>query len=190
MNDNYFWYLSRSSALVAFLLLYISIFFGLAIRTSILKKIIKPIYSFNLHCLLSFQALLFATLHGIILIFHKFINFNWKNVFIPFYPTNSSLIDKNFLALGVISFYLIIILVFSSYLRRFISNWFWRFIHSFNIILYIFVVIHALYLGTDLKIPLWRNIFLALNGFLALLFVANLTTRLLEKVKSFNNKQL
>ncbi|MDR3559235.1 MAG: hypothetical protein P4L58_02420, partial [Candidatus Pacebacteria bacterium] len=107
MTDNFPWYLSRASGLVGFILLYVSIFLGLAIRTPILKRIIKPVYSFRVHCWISFQALLFAFFHGAILLLDKFIGFSWQNIFIPFYPTSySKAVDGDFLALGIIGFYL------------------------------------------------------------------------------------
>ena len=44
-----------------------------------------------------------------------------------------------------------IILVATSYARKYISQKVWRTIHFLNIALYIFSIIHAFYLGTDLK---------------------------------------
>lgn len=173
------WYAARSGGLLAFLLLYLSVFLGLAIRTPILKKIIKPVYSCRPHCWISLQALIFAFLHGFSLIFDKYLGFGLKDVFIPW----SSKFSPNLLALGIIGFYLIIVLVISSYLRKFIPNGIWRFLHSLNVILYIFVLIHALYLGTDLKVPVLRNVFLGMNGFMILLMLINLISRVFKETK-------
>lgn len=182
------WYLARSGALVAFLLLYLSIFFGISIRTPILKKIITPAYSFEIHRWISLQALLFAFFHGIILIFDKFLSFNLRNVFLPFFPLSESSIragiDPTYLAMGIIGFYLMLVLVVSSYLRKHIKFWLWRSIHFFNILLWIFVVLHALKLGTDMKNEIVRNIFIYANAFLALLFVVNIISRIFNFVRN------
>jgi methionine sulfoxide reductase heme-binding subunit len=173
------WYVARTGGLVGFLLLYFSMLLGLAIRTPILNKIIKPKYSCRPHCWISLQALIFAFLHGFSLLFDKYLSFGFKDILVPF----SSKFSPLFLSLGIISFYLIIILVVSSYLRRFIPDKLWRFLHSLNVALYIFTLIHALFLGTDLKVPLIRNVFLAMNGFLILLLVINLFFRIFRDMK-------
>ncbi len=173
------WYVSRIGGLIGFLLLYISILLGLAIRTPILNKIIKPSFSCRPHCWISLQALIFASVHGLALLFDKYISFGLKDIFVPFAASFKPIL----VGLGTVSLYLMVALVISSYLRRFIPNGLWRFLHSFNVALYIFTVIHALYLGTDLKIPLIRNIFLAMNGFLALLLLINLFARIFKDTK-------
>jgi|WetSurMetagenome_2_1015567.scaffolds.fasta_scaffold37938_3 methionine sulfoxide reductase heme-binding subunit len=182
MNDiPYAWYLARSSALIGFFLLYISIFLGLAIRTPLLNKLIKPIYSTKIHCWISLQALIFAAVHGASLLLDKFIAFSWKNILIPFYPLTESQaqrIDVGFLALGIVGFYIMLLLVASSYLRKGLSSSLWRAVHFLNVGLYVIVIIHSLFLGTDLKNPgLARDIFIYANGFLMALFVANIFTR-------------
>jgi methionine sulfoxide reductase heme-binding subunit len=188
------WYLSRSSAILGFFLLWISIFLGVAIQTPLLNRIIKPIYSLNMHSWISLQALFFALLHGIILLFDKFMSMNVFNVFIPFYPLNekqANIINPDFLALGIISFYVMIILVSTSYFRKYIPHYLWRVVHSLNIGLYAIVIIHALYLGTDLKAEgMARNIFIYANAFLAVLFVINILVRFLKAVFHRSNQEI
>lgn len=187
------WYLTRSSALLGFLLLYISTFLGLSVRTPLLNKIVKPIYSFKIHCWISLQALIFAGLHGIFLLFDKFINFNLGNVFIPFYPLTeiqSKSINLGFLALGIVAFYIMIILVATSYAKKYISQAVWRSIHFLNIGLFFIVFVHALYMGTDLKSGIVRDIFIYANAFLAWLFVMNFLSKLLEYIFKKKNEDL
>ena len=166
MEENFFWYLTRSSALVGFLLLWISIFLGLAIRTPLLNRIIKPIYSVRNHCWISLPALIFATIHGLSLLGDKYVHFNLGNIFIPFYPQNGIAVDPSFLSLGIIGFYIMIILVFSSYLRKYIPQSVWRGIHFLNVGLFVIIFIHALYLGTDMKNDTVRGIFIIANSFI------------------------
>lgn len=181
------WYFARASALVGFFLLYLSIFFGIAIRNPILKKIISPIYSLDIHGWISLQALLFALLHGVSLLFDKFLAFNWANIFVPFFPLSESAtkvgVEPIYLAMGIISLYLMLILIVSSYLRKFINFRVWRFIHFFNLALWIFVILHALQLGTDMRNVIVRNIFIYANAFLMLLFAINIISRLFNFIK-------
>jgi len=189
MNDiPYAWYLARSSALVGFFLLYLSVFLGLAIRTPLLNRIIKPFYSLKIHCWISLQALIFAIVHGASLLSDKFIAFSWKNILIPFYPLTESQaqrIDVGFLALGIVSFYIMLLLVSTSYLRKGLPSSLWRAVHFLNVGLYAIVIVHSLYLGTDLKNPgLARDIFVYANGFLIFLFLLNIILRLVRSNKS------
>jgi len=174
------WYFTRISALIGFMLLYISILLGVSIRTPILNKLIKPIYSYSAHCWISLQALFFALLHGVFLLFDKYMGLNLVNVFIPFHilkPEQAVIINPKFLALGILGFYVMAILVVTSYLKKYIRHSLWRAIHFLNIGLFIIIFLHALYLGTDLKEGMLKNIFIYANAFLALLFLINLLVR-------------
>jgi predicted ferric reductase len=187
MEESYFWYLTRSSALVGFFLLWISIFLGLAVRTPILNKIIKPIYSVRTHCWISLQALIFTAIHGLSLLGDKYVNFSPGNIFIPFYPQTGGNVDMSFLALGIIGFYIMIILVVTSYFRNNLSHLFWRGVHFLNIGLFVIIFIHALYLGTDMKNDIVRFAFIYANAFLAILFIINLLTRITNSFKKNEN---
>jgi predicted ferric reductase len=189
MPDNFFWYLTRSSALVGYFLLWISIFLGLAVKTPALNKIVKPIYSVKIHCWISLQSLVFALIHGASLLGDKFVNFSLANILIPFYPSSyTQPVDSNILALGIIGLYIMIILVATSYGRKFISQSVWRGIHFLNIGLFVIVFIHALYLGTDMKNETIRAIFIIANSFLVFLFIVNMLLRLLNSFK--NNEDI
>lgn len=173
------WYIIRGSALIGFLLLYVSIFVGAISCLPGIRKIFLRLRSLNLHCWISLQALTFAAVHGTMLLFHKFIPFGWKDVFIPFHSSFEPIL----VALGTISFYLMIVLIATSYARKYISQKLWRTIHFLNIILYISAIIHALYLGTDLKSGLLREIFIWANAILFLLLIYHIFYRLWSKIK-------
>lgn len=173
------WYVSRAAGLIGFVLLYISIFLGLTLRIPLMRKIFKPLYAANIHCWISLQATLFAFLHGVVLLFDKFLKFSLVDLFVPFVSSYEPI----FLSMGIISFYLMIILVVSSYMRSRISYKSWRILHFTNIALYIFSVVHAAKLGTDLKDTTNFNIFLFLNAFLVFLMLLNMQLRITERIK-------
>src|SRR4030042_1549079 len=173
------WYIVRASALVGFLLLYVSIFIGTVSCLPGIKKYFLRLLRLNFHFWNSLQALFFTTLHAIALLFHKFIRFSLADIFVPFH----SGFEPILVGLGTIGFYLMVILVTTSYIRKYISASLWRAIHFLNIGLYMVVIIHALYLGTDLKSGLLRGIFIWANGFLILLLFFNLFYRIWKKLK-------
>jgi len=181
----YAWYITRSSALVAFFLLYSSIFLGLAIQTPFFRKIINPAHSFRIHCWISLQALVFAAIHGITLLFDDTISFRLEDIFIPF----ASPFSPNLVALGIVGFYAMIILTVTSYFKEYISHRLWRITHSLNIILYLAILVHALFLGTDMKITIVRNAFILFNVFLTLFMLYNLIWRSANYFKNKKNNE-
>ncbi|KKP94404.1 MAG: Ferric reductase transmembrane domain-containing protein [Candidatus Moranbacteria bacterium GW2011_GWD2_36_12] len=180
------WYVSRASGLVAFLLLYLSIFFGLVIRVPFVHKIFSPLGSMQAHGWIALQALFFAFIHGVVLIFDKFINLSLWNIFVPF----SSSYEPTLLALGTISLYLMIILIVTSYGRKYMSQKIWRAIHFSNIFLYVFTIVHALMLGTDLKNEVARNIFIYANAFLILFMFVNMFVRIRKNIIRRNSNNV
>jgi hypothetical protein len=173
------WYSSRTSGLVAFFLLWVSIFLGLTLRVPFLRKIISPIYSMSVHCWISVYATLFALFHGVVLTFDKMFHISLTDVLIPF----SSNFEKNLMALGIFAFYLMVILVATSYARNMMSQRIWRITHFTNIILYVLVLLHAVQLGTDMKNPIVFNVFLWMNAFLILVMLFNAELRISEVLK-------
>jgi hypothetical protein len=176
------WYVSRAAGLVGFVLLYISIFLGLTIRLPFMRKYFSPLYAINGHRWIALQAVVMALIHGSALLFDKYLGFKLINVFVPF----TAAYQTGFVALGIISFYLMVLLVASSYGRKYLTPKLWRGIHFLNIILYIFVIIHAYNLGTDMKIPLVRNIFVYANVALIWLMITNMYTRIRTNIERKN----
>lgn len=170
------WYASRAFGLVAFTLLYVSIFLGLTLRIPLLRKIFAPVYSMRIHCWISFQATILAFLHGSALMLDRFLKFSIVDVFVPF----ASSFEPVLLPLGILSFYLMVILVATSYGRKYMSQKLWRITHFANIVLYIIVLVHIFGLGTDLKNPIVFDIFLYANAFLVFLMLLNMQLRIAE----------
>lgn len=174
------WYVSRSSGLLAFLLLYISMFLGATIRIPGLRRIWKPAYTLKIHCWVSLQALIFAFVHGTVLFFDKFLNFRLVEIFVPFArKTVPGVVDTNLLAMGIVGFYLMALILATSYAKEHLSHTLWRTVHSTNLALYVFVVIHSLFQGTDLKDgTVWRPIFIVANAILFALLLTSVGLRL------------
>lgn len=180
------WYLGRISGLVAFVLLYLSIFLGLSLRLRFLHKLFAPLYALNAHAWIALQATILALAHGLILTLDKFFGLSLLNVLVPFTSSNEAVL----VGLGTISFYLMLLLVVTSYARKHLSHALWRALHFLNIGLYIIVVVHALYLGTDLKAPsLAQDVFIAANELLVLLMLVNMFLRIKDKIQRRNMLQ-
>jgi hypothetical protein len=176
------WYISRATGLVSFSLLYLSIFLGLTIRVPFMRKAFAPLFALQGHCWIAFQAILFALIHAVMLMFHAYTNFRLVDILIPY----ASPLWPGTIALGIVGFYLMVILTASSYARKYMSQKLWRGLHFANIILYGVVVAHAFLLGTDMKNELIRNIFIYANVFLVIMMLINMFTRIATNVARKN----
>ncbi|HCU70462.1 MAG TPA: hypothetical protein DIC35_01755, partial [Candidatus Moranbacteria bacterium] len=175
------WYISRASGLMAYFLLWWVMFFGLAIRTPILKSVFVPIFSLEIHCWLSLQSLFFVFFHAGSLLVDKYLNFNVWDIIVPFHSQTYT----SEIALGILGLYLMAVLIITSYFKNIISQKIWRSIHWMNIVLFAIVTIHAFFIGTDLKNTPWlQNTFIGMNIFLIFIIIVNLSVRLKNAIFS------
>ena len=170
------WYVTRSAGLLGFVFLWLSVFLGLSIRNNLLKKIIQPLYSFEFHCFLGASALFWALIHGASILFDQNFGMGLEAVLIPFHFKYAGFISGgiDYLALGIIAFYSLIVLVFTSYARKIISQKVWRALHFLNPVAFVFVVFHGYFIGTDMKNIFVRNTFLWSSVFLVFVYFSNL----------------
>lgn len=177
------WYVSRASGLLAFVFLWLTIFLGLAIRNPLLKKIIEPIYSFDFHAFTAVAAVFWALVHGTSLLFDKFIGFGMKDVAIPYF-SQVTFVNTNYLALGIIAFYAMVIMTVTSYLRNHMNFWVWRVLHFMNPVAFIFVVIHGYSIGTDMKNYYVASAYLYSSTFLVLIYFSTLVFMIINKIRN------
>jgi predicted ferric reductase len=149
-----FWYLSRGSAIVSFILLWASMAMGLVITNKMARLWPGGPVAFELHQYTSLLGLGFALFHATILIGDKYINLELWRVFAPF----TSLSYKPlWVGLGQIGIYLWGILVGSFYIRKQIGTKTWRWIHFSSFLAFALVLAHGIVSGTDTK-TIWATL--------------------------------
>jgi len=180
------WYFTRTSGLLAFLCLWIAVFLGLAIRNPLLKKFVNPIYNFDFHCFISALATFWGLAHGTSLLLDKRFPFTASEVFIPFFY-HGTLVNPNYLALGILAFYAITIVTITSYLRNHLNHIFWRTTHFLGFIAFLFIIMHGMRNGTDLKTGHIAIFYLGVSIILIILYLTNIllmtNTALKNKLK-------
>jgi len=141
------WYIVRSAAITAYLLMFFIIVLGTGMTTGIVYEKISPPTAWSIHKYLSISLGLTLLVHITSLLFDKFINFNISDILIPFLSSYRPL----FVALGIIGFYTMLIIVISSLLMRLKFSFFWRVTHYATYPLFIFSFTHGVLTGTDTK---------------------------------------
>ena len=166
-----FWFLSRSSAGIAFVLIWLSMLLGLAITNKFARVWPGGPVAYDLHQYFSLLGLVFAVFHALILMGDQYIHYSLRDVLIPF---ASSSYRPLWIGLGQTGLYLTAIITFSFYVRRQITPKLWRKIHYLSFLGYGLTLLHGIFSGTDSTI-LWVNRFyLGSAGFLLFFLIYRL----------------
>jgi len=183
-----FWYLSRSMAIISYLLIWLSVVWGLLMTTKLSRIWPGHVTTADLHKFISILGLGLATLHGLILMGDKYMNMSLAQFFIPFSVQSYR---PGWVGLGQISLYLIALVVLSFYFRQFLGQKLWRFIHYLSFFTFFAVLIHGLAAGSDTITPGMFFVYY-LTGTIAvfLTFYRIFTAKFVKKQAVINNRAL
>jgi len=158
-----FWMLSRGTAIVAFVLLWMSSAMGLFITNRLARAWPGGPAAFDLHQYLSILGLGFALAHGTVLLGDRFMNYSLVQILVPF---ATQAYRPLWVGIGQIAFYIWGLLVLSFYVRRQIGNNTWRLIHYTGFFGFLMALVHGLASGTNSG-ELWaRGLYLTAGGLL------------------------
>lgn len=144
-SDKAYWFISRSSGVLAYLLLTLGVMWGLVQSGGFLRPTIPAPLAFGLHSFLNWASLVMAALHGLILLGDNFIKMSLADVIIPFIgPYKPGLVG-----FGVLGFYLMFLLSLSFYVRSYLGQKTFRALHYASYPTYLLVTWHSLGAGTD-----------------------------------------
>lgn len=141
-----FWYLSRSSAFAAYLLLWLSMIFGLVITNRLAKLWPGGPQAFDLHQHVSLLAIAFSLFHAMILIGDQYLQLTFEDVLVPF---GMDAYRPKWVGFGQISLYLSMLVTLTFYLRKQLGRQLWRVIHITSYAAFVLVFVHGVYSGTD-----------------------------------------
>lgn len=155
-ESTFFWYLSRGSAIVGFILLWLSTAMGLMITTRFGKTWPGMKASSESHQYLSILGLFFTGFHGITLLGDTYIKATFLQVLIPFTFINFRPV---FVGIGQLVFYMWVILVISFYVRKIIGKKIWRGLHYIGFAAFFAGMAHGITSGSDSSLPWMQMIY-------------------------------
>jgi len=174
-----FWFLSRSSAFVAYILLWFSMCLGTMITNKLARLWPGGPVAFDLHQHTSLLGVAFALFHGLILIGDQYIHTNIWHTVIPF---GMQEYQPFWVGLGQLGFYVMVVVAFSFYVRKQITPQVWRSIHYLSFVGFLFALVHGLASGSD-STTNWAQWMYWLTGSSFLfLFVYRLVGRVIKPV--------
>jgi DMSO/TMAO reductase YedYZ heme-binding membrane subunit len=140
------WYVARAAGLVAFGLLTLSVWLGLAMSTRLLTPTRQKLL-FGWHQTLAWTGLTMLALHAGALLFDPTLHFRVASVLVPF----ASPWRPGAVAAGVVAGWLTLMLAASFRLRKRIGQKGWRRLHYASFAAFVLALGHALASGTDLR---------------------------------------
>lgn len=161
------WYVTRITALLAYLALTGSIIYGLLLSTRILDRIAHRAVSFTLHQDLSSIGLALALVHAAVLMLDRSVPYSPLEVVVPF----SGPYRPIWVGLGQITLGLTMVVLFSFYVRRRMGQRTWRRLHYLSFVAFFGATAHGLMAGSDAAADWVFLGYLAMTAVVVFLFV-------------------
>jgi len=139
------WYITRAAGIIAYLLLWLSTAWGLAVPAKVFDRLVQRWATFDFHQFISLLAIGFMGLHILVLLLDHYLPFTAAQILIPFIAPYRPL----WVGIGVISFYLLLLVTITYYIRARIGMRTFRAIHVLSLVAYLGATLHGLYAGTD-----------------------------------------
>lgn len=146
------WYVTRAAGLVAYFLFWLSTAWGIAVSSKLFDPLQPRAWTYELHQFLSLLALGFTGLHVLVLLGDQYLPFSLAQVLIPFAAPYRPL----WVGLGVIGFYLALLVSITFYIRRSIGTRTFRLIHYTSYAAYLLATVHGWFAGTDTALGVTR----------------------------------
>ncbi|HUI02285.1 MAG TPA: ferric reductase-like transmembrane domain-containing protein [Acidimicrobiales bacterium] len=144
-NGRELWYLTRSTGIVALVLLTATVVMGIAANGEFTRPRWPRFVTQGLHRNLSLLAVVFVFLHVMTTVVDGYVPIGWLDAVVPFL----SPYHRVWSGLGAIAVDLLLAVVLSSALRRHIGHRTWRVVHLLSYAAWPVALVHGLGAGTD-----------------------------------------
>lgn len=139
------WWLSRSSGIVAWLMVAAAVVWGLLASTKMIRRRGVPAWILDLHRYLGTLTIVFVAIHVFAIWADSFVSFGPRQLFVPF----TSTWRPHAVAWGIVSTYLLIAIQTTSWAMRKLPRRVWHRIHILSIPMIVMATVHGFLAGTD-----------------------------------------
>ena len=159
------WWLSRSSGIIAWLVVAAAVVWGLLASTKMIRRRGMPAWILDLHRYLGTLTIVFVAVHVGAIWADSFVKFGPRQLFVPF----ASTWRPHAVAWGIVSTYMLIAIQTTSWAMRRLPRRVWHRIHLLSFPMIIMATVHGFLAGTDRgnRLVQW-NAFVVLVGVLYL----------------------
>ncbi len=166
------WILLRALGIGAYLMLFLSVVWGLAATTSIFGKRISKASATTVHQFMATCGLVLLAGHVGVLLADSFMPFSIVDVTIPMASTYRPVA----ITFGVVAMYATVFVIVTSWMRKKIGTKWWRRTHLLAVPTFVLSMVHGVFAGTDSVRPaMWWTYLVTGLVVLFLLIVRGLT---------------
>ena len=152
MNPQLWWYLARSSGMVAWLMLTASVIWGVVLSTRAFPNHRRPAWLRDLHTWLGGLTVMFVALHLVALVADSYVEFGLIDLTVPL----ASDWKPGAVAYGVVAAWLLVAVQVTSLALRRLPRSAWRAVHLTSYAVFWLTSMHAAFAGSDRTTLLYR----------------------------------
>jgi len=149
------WYVTRAAGIIAYLLLWFSMVWGLGVSSKIFDALLDRPFTYDFHEFISLLAMGFTLVHILVLVLDRYLPYSTLQILVPFLSPYRPL----WVGIGVIAFYISLLVTVTFYLRSRIGAGAFRAIHTLSLLGYVGVTLHGLFAGTDAALPAMQLVY-------------------------------
>lgn len=153
MSPQFWWYLTRASGIVAWLMLTCSVIWGILLSTKAFPGSRNPAWLLALHRWLGGLTVSFLAIHLASLVADDYVSFGLADLAVPY----ASDWKPGAVALGVLGAWLLVAVELTSLAMRRLPRKFWRVVHLSSYVAFWLASMHAAFAGTDASSWLYRG---------------------------------
>lgn len=143
------WYVTRASGIIAYLLLWFSMVLGLGVTSKFFDHMLDRVFTYDFHQFISLLSIAFVVLHVVVLLLDRYLPYSVWQILVPFISPYRPI----WVGVGVIAFYLILLVTITFYIKKRIGMRTFRIIHYLSLLGYVGATFHGIYAGTDSALP-------------------------------------
>lgn len=167
------WIVLRSAGIGAYLMLFMSVAWGLVATSGALGRRVSKASAVSIHQFFSTCGLFLLGIHVGGLLVDPFMPFGAADVLVP----GAASYRPAATAFGVIAMYATVIVLVTSWIRKRIGTTWWRRLHLFAVPAFVLALAHGVFSGTDSTRPwMWWTYLLTGSLVVFLVVLRGLTT--------------
>jgi ferredoxin-NADP reductase/DMSO/TMAO reductase YedYZ heme-binding membrane subunit len=144
-DPHVWWYVTRSSAIIAWVLMTLAVLWGILLSTRLLQRVDNPGWLQDLHKYFGGMSLIMVALHMVSLMLDGYVSFSFVEVLVPFGTDFKPLP----VALGILAFYMLIAVQGTSLIMNRLPRRLWKIVHYLSYASILLVAVHAGLVGTE-----------------------------------------
>jgi methionine sulfoxide reductase heme-binding subunit len=139
------WIILRAAGIGAYLMLFLSVAWGLAATTSVMGKKVSKASAVAVHQFTSTVALVLLAVHLAGVLLDHYIPFHPLDILVPFHATYRAVA----VAFGIAAMYLAVVVLVTSWMRKRVGTRWWRRLHVLAAPALTLAMVHGIFTGTD-----------------------------------------